>query len=214
MKQINANKNKNHSRVSLSGIFNACCGRVVQKQQNVEDPRLQISGMAPLFYNSVRAFTLIELLVVVLIIGILAAVTLPQYQKTVEKARYAQLLVLIRAAANAQEMYYLANGNYATKFEELDIQMPTTNTTNEGGYLGIPGKAMLFMNTTSVGGWALGDLQSRFFCNYQHIEDEHAGKCACYGWTEKEVNLCQSLGGVLAGAYDSAHLDNNIYYFQ
>ena len=68
-----------------------------------------------------KAFTLIELLVVILIIGIITAIVLPQYQKAVEKVRYSQLAWNIQEIYNALERYKLTTGEYPpASFENVN----------------------------------------------------------------------------------------------
>ena len=165
------NIKQSHSRMFLSGIFDACRCKIKGKIPERTRVRLALSGsstrassgipnlitsflcppcgestarsgvrgfMDTSFYNPPTAlqatsptrgadksgFTLIELLVVVLIIGILAAVALPQYQQAVEKARASEVLTLLRALINAEQVYYLANGDTTSDFTALDIDFP------------------------------------------------------------------------------------------
>lgn len=75
-----------------------------------------------------KGFTLIELLVVVLIIGILAAIALPMYTKTVKKARAQQVIVAVKALADSAQRYVLENDiahNCSLDWEnDLDIEVP------------------------------------------------------------------------------------------
>ena len=81
-----------------------------------------------------KGFTLIELLVVVLIIGILAAIALPQYTKAVERSRMAEAVQVLGDLATAQSIYYMTNNSFAS---EADIKkgditfadLPTANFT-------------------------------------------------------------------------------------
>lgn len=68
-------------------------------------------------------FTLIELLVIVLIVGILAAMALPQYQHAVTRSRYPQLQVAARAVHDAAQRYHLANDGWPAAFTDLDMSI-------------------------------------------------------------------------------------------
>lgn len=81
------------------------------------------------FYNDkpsicFSGFTLIELLVVVLIMGILSAIALPQYTKAVARSRMAGLITLASSVAQAEQRYFMANGEYTVNAEDLDLSLP------------------------------------------------------------------------------------------
>ena len=87
-------------------------------------------------FNIKSGFTLLELLVVVLIIGILAAIAVPQYRFAVMKARFSQLISTTRAIKDAQDRYILQYGERSTDLKALDIEFEgatykTTDDTND-----------------------------------------------------------------------------------
>ena len=66
-------------------------------------------------------FTLIEILIAVIIVAVLAAVAVPQYQKAVYKSRFRTLMSIARGINQGNEDFYLTNGHYATDVSSLMI---------------------------------------------------------------------------------------------
>jgi prepilin-type N-terminal cleavage/methylation domain-containing protein len=74
-------------------------------------------------------FTLIELLVVIIIIGILAAVAVPQYFKVVERGRVSEVHSFVGDIKSAQERYIARYGKYSQDLSKLDVTFAGTCTT-------------------------------------------------------------------------------------
>ncbi len=110
-----------------------------------------------------KAFTLIELLVVVLIIGILAAVALPQYTKTVERAKASEAQITLKAMVDSLQRFALDNSFGAGEFRR--------------------GEDLLDFDI-SGGAW---DTSSSFPV-YNTKDFRYGAQCAasgCYAWTAR-----------------------------
>ncbi len=123
-----------------------------------------------------KGFTLIELLVVVLIIGILASIALPQYQKAVEKSKAAQALTVLNAYARAFQAYYMAEGSTPTSLDVLTVDMPWSGTNSwttgyaNGAVSNDDWAVQIYSNSNQQRGICVGRLRGEYrgagFCKF------------------------------------------------
>ena len=148
-----------------------------------------------------QAFTLIELLVVVLIIGILAAIAVPQYQKAVDKSRLSELTILSKHIKDMQEVYYLAKGSYAADCLELGVNVNGYTLDSDNILVEADKNYHIACNW----GGARLSAQIRTANNinllaiehyFDHSGNENAGKAQC--WSSDDVrykNMCAQYCG-------------------
>ncbi len=99
--------------------------------------------------RSTKGFTLIELLIVVVIIGILAAIAIPKFANTKEKAYIASMKSDLRNLVTAQEAYFADNVTYATTTSNLQYNSSAGVTVTVSGATGTGWSATASHNATT-----------------------------------------------------------------
>jgi prepilin-type N-terminal cleavage/methylation domain-containing protein len=150
-----------------------------------------------------KGFTLIELLVVVLIIGILAAVALPMYNRAVVKTRLMEGLSVLRSLAESSKRYYMAHGKSpctasydSASLDKLDVtlDMAAASKKFKIWYWGAPVCGYLYLQDIKTGlliyysleidGNAGINRKDQIICRDQGNE-EHKKYCAMLGKIER-----------------------------
>ncbi|MBR3631936.1 MAG: prepilin-type N-terminal cleavage/methylation domain-containing protein [Elusimicrobiaceae bacterium] len=135
--------------------------------------------------NNKKAFTLIELLVVVLIIGILSAIALPQYQKAVIKSRFAETMINLKTISEADDVCHLETGEEYCAMKDLGVSIGEQSawegcSTAEGGVFETD--KFFYCASWSVAGYPSAQYKNEDICLCYHDNQVFLGESAgCWG---------------------------------
>ena len=152
-----------------------------------------------------KGFTLIELLVVVLIIGILAAMAMPQYFKAVERSRMTEADTLLGSIAQAQRRKFLQINKFVTNYRALDVSPkdsngstyytkgnPTTGANGNGFAVVLSGTTFQTGIATATRHAATGALQYQYSLSRYYQGDN----VTCTGTNTAGQELCADFCGI------------------
>ena len=113
--------------------------------------------------NTRKGFTLIELLIVVVIIGILAAIAIPKFANTKDKAKISSMKTDLRNLVSAQEAHFSDYNTYATTATSAARSAANVSVTPTVG------NTITVAAGASAGGWAASiartDLAENVTCH-------------------------------------------------
>ena len=159
------------------------------------------------FIKPTSAFTLAELLVVVLILGVLAALALPQYQVAVATSRLSTVMNVTRALKEAQELRLMRFGSYSDSLGDIASALPE-DCVDQGGGQAVCGRTKYDVGHMDVLGDVAGftDING-FLIYYAYPADQpqKANQTECLALQNNPIaaSVCENYGGTKIGTFES-----------